>query len=502
MITIDQALADEKLLGAAFGDPATWSTWLAALKAAFGEKLNRVERRAFESVAGSRKSPAHKVRELWAIVGRGGGKSRMSAAIAAYEACFVKHDLDAGEQGFVLVLAGSRDQAGRVFDYALAFIRRSPILRKMIKSTTAHEIRLKNNVTIAIHSNSFRLIRGRTLLACVFDEVAYWRDDDSANPDQEVLRAVKPSLVRTGGMLIGISSPYRKAGLLYARHKDYFGVNDNDVLVVHGGTRDFNPTISQRDINKELTADPEGARADWLAEFRSDVSALFDSAVLDDAIDYARPLELPPRSGRRYYAFTDASAGRHDAFTLVIGHLEGEKGAEIFVCDVIRVRAAPFDPRTVATEYAQLAREYGCTCITGDNYAGEWVAAAFRDAGARYEKSPHPKSTLYLEALPAFNRGAVSIPDHAILLRELRGLERRVHRSGKDSVDHGKRGSDDCANALVGAMYLAQLEIRKPKMKQGVIGVDGAVTWRDTGPRAHSRIHWVTVDRDGNEVWR
>jgi len=49
---------------------------------------------------------------------------------------------------------------------------------------------------------------------------------------------------------------------------------------------------------------------------------------------------------------------------------------------------------------------------------------------------------------------------------------------------------------------LAQLEIRKPKMKLGVIGVDGAVTWRDTGSRDHSRIHWVTVDRDGNEVWR
>jgi hypothetical protein len=29
--------------------------------------------------------------------------------------------------------------------------RRSPILRKLIKSTSAHEIRLKNDVTIAVH---------------------------------------------------------------------------------------------------------------------------------------------------------------------------------------------------------------------------------------------------------------------------------------------------------------------------------------------------------------
>lgn len=490
-MTIDEALEDPNLLGAAFGDPSTWSTWLATLRAAFGEKLTRAELRAFKSVAGNRKPPSHKVKELWSIVGRGGGKSRMSAAVAVYLACFLKHDLDPGEVGYVLTLAGSRDQAGRVFDYALAFIRKSPILRKLIKSMTAQEIKMTNGVVIAVHSNSFRLIRGRTILACIFDEVAYWRDDQSANPDQEVFRAVKPSLVRTGGMLIGISSPYRQAGLLHARYKDHYGVDDNDVLVVKGGTREFNPTISQRDIDKELLSDPDGARADWLAEFRSDRAALFDAAVIDDAVDYGRPLELPPRSGHRYHCFVDVSAGRHDSFTLCIGHNEGAKGEEVFVADVVRGRAAPFDPRTVAQEFAALAREYGCIKVVGDAFAGEWTAGAFSEAGARYEKSPHPKSQLYLEALPAFNRSAVSIPDHAVMLRELRGLERRTHRSGRDTVDHGTRGSDDYANSLVGALYLAQLEIRRPAMQQGTINSDGFVTWRDDSP--HPRLRWVTV---------
>jgi hypothetical protein len=34
------------------------------------------------------------------------------------------------------------------------------------------------------------------------------------------------------------------------------------------------------------------------------------------------------------------------------------------------------------------------------------------------------------------------------LLRELRLLERRTHRSGKDSVDHGRSGHDDLANVV------------------------------------------------------
>jgi hypothetical protein len=58
---------------------------------------------------------------------------------------------------------------------------------------------------------------------------------------------------------------------------------------------------------------------------------------------------------------------------------------------------------------------------------------------------------LYIEAQTLlFARGGISLPNHPVLLRELRLLERRTHRSGKDSVDHGLRGHDDHANAALG----------------------------------------------------
>ena len=64
----------------------------------------------------------------------------------------------------------------------------------MIESVTAHETRLTNGVVIAVHSNSYRSVRGRTLLPCIFDEIAFWRDNTSAGPDIETYRAVLPSL--------------------------------------------------------------------------------------------------------------------------------------------------------------------------------------------------------------------------------------------------------------------------------------------------------------------
>ena len=180
MISIARALNDPKLLGAALGDIGPWRTWIAVLKAAYGLPLDEADLKTFHAVAGDRDPPSRRVRELWAIVGRRGGKSRMAAALAVFQACFAKHDLAVGEVGHVLVLAASRDQAKVVFEYVRGFFTSSKILRQEVATITAQEIRLRNGVIISTHANSFRSIRGRTLLAVIFDEVALWRDEVSA----------------------------------------------------------------------------------------------------------------------------------------------------------------------------------------------------------------------------------------------------------------------------------------------------------------------------------
>jgi Terminase large subunit, T4likevirus-type, N-terminal len=331
---IADAMSDPKLLGAALAPIASWQIWRVVLKAAFGLELNRDEARAFASVAGSRSPPTKRVRELWAIIGRRGGKSRIAAALAVYLAAFTTHNkLAVGEIGMVLVLAASRDQAKTVFGYIKGFLEASEILRSEIANQTAQEITLRNGIVIAVHSTSFRTIRGRTLVACVFDEVAFWRDETSATPDLETYRAVLPSLATTNGMLIGISSPYRKLGLLHQKYRDHFGV-DGEVLVVQGATKVFNPTLSDSVIETQRQADPTGAAAEWDAEFRTDISTFLDDELIDAAIEHGRPLELPPRPYPAFYrAFTDASGGTgRDAYTVSIAHMEAER----YVIDVVR----------------------------------------------------------------------------------------------------------------------------------------------------------------------
>jgi len=350
-----------------------------------------------------------------------------------------------------------------------SFLEASPILRQLVRGYTTEEIRLTGNITISTHPASFRSVRGRSILAVVADETAYWRDENSASPDVEIYRAVTPALLASRGMWIGISSPYRRVGLLHQKHRDHFGKDDPSVLVIQADSLFLNPTLDKTMIEAARKDDPEAAVSEWDAQFRADISALLDDATIDAAIDHDRPLELRPRQGIAYVAFADASAGRHDAFTLCIGHRTGEGDDAQFVADVVRGRRAPFDPRAVAGEFAALARDYHCSKMVGDNYAGEWVAEAFRSQGTPYVRSDLPKSQIYLEALPFFMRSAVAIPNHPQLIRELRLLERRTHRSGKDSVDHGTGGSDDFANAVCGAMRVSGIGRRKAEAQTGYI---------------------------------
>jgi hypothetical protein len=365
-----------------------------------------------------------------------------------------KHALAPGEAGMVLLLASTQEQARIVFGYCKAFLEASPVLRKEVFDATRWEVRLRNGITIAVHAGNYRSVRGRTLVGCVCDEVGYWRSDDSVAPDVETYTAVLPSLVTTNGLLVGISTGYRRAGLLYEKHRDHHGVDSADVLVVSCPTTTFNKTISEADIAALRAADPVAGRAEWDGMFRDDVATFLDDELIDAAVEHGRPLELPPRPGVQYVMFVDASGGAAggDAYACGVAHREGER----VILDAVRGVTGKLDPARVTKEFAELAKQYGIGMVSGDHYAGEWVGAAWRECGVAYERIEPTGSQIYLECLPLFARGVVRLSSHPVLLRELRLLERRTGRGGKDVVDHPSGCHDDHARAVCGGLWLAQ----------------------------------------------
>jgi hypothetical protein len=451
-----EALAHEEVFAPFFAGPS-WSAWRTVEKAIFGLPLDPGELPLFRELTGREEAPTEPATEAWIIAGRRSAKSRKAATIGTYlatigaELAGYRERLAPGERGVVMILAVDKVQAKVTLSYAQALFSEVPLLRQLVERDSGDGLELTNRMSLVVAANDYRSVRGRTIVAAVFDEVSYWRNDFSSRPDSEVFRAVKPALASMpGSLLIGISSPYRRVGLLWQKFKRHWG-KAGSVLVVKAPTTTLNPGIDRQVIAEALEDDPAAARAEWLAEFRDDLSDFVSREVVEALVDVG-VFERPPVGGRTYGAFTDPSGGSSDSFTLAIVHQEGEAG----VLDVLRERTPPFSPEAVVEEFSGVLRSYGISTVTGDRYAGQWPGEAFKKRGIRYETSARTKSEIYLEALPLLNGSKLDLLDNVRLVTQICGLERRTARGGRECIDHGPHGHDDLANAALGALLLCR----------------------------------------------
>src|SRR6202034_4085770 len=81
----------------------------------------------------------------------------------------------------------------------------------------------------------------------------------------------------------------------------------------------------------------------------------------------------------------------------------------------------------------------------------------FRNQRINYQLADLTRREAYLVLLPALNSGNIELVDNPRLISQLCALERRVARSGKDSVDHPRGGHDDVINAAALALVAAAL---------------------------------------------
>ena len=384
------------------------------------------------------------------MIGRRGGKSRFAALVAIFLACFRDYRtvLAPGERGVLMIIAADRRQAQVVKRYISALLQAVPMLAAMVEHETRESIVLSTGVTIEIHTASFRAIRGYTCVGAICDEIAFWRTDDSANPDTEILNALRPAMATVpGAMLLGISSPYARRGELWRAYQQHYGHDDDPVLVWQADTRAMNATVPRRVIDQAYADDDAVAAAEYGAQFRRDLESYISREGIE-AVTVEGRLELPPVSDLRYVAFVDPSGGSRDSMTIAVAHSERDHT----VLDAVREVKPPFSPEAVVEEFAALLHTYRVASVRGDRYGGEWPREQFRKHGISYEISARSKSDLYRDLLPLLNSGRVELLDLPIVRTQLGSLERRTSRGGKDQIDHGPGGRDDVANALAGAL--------------------------------------------------
>jgi hypothetical protein len=481
-MTIVEAFLDRALFGPWFS-AESWAAWRAFLSALFALPLEGDALDIYRRHTGRTTPPTEPAKEGWVIVGRRGGKSRIAALVAVYLACFRDYRavLAAGEVGTVAVVAADRKQARTIMRYVNGFLDAVPMLRELVESRTAESVTLTNRVVLEVHTANWRTLRGYTLIGAVCDEIAFWRSEDSANPDREILAGLRPSMATVpGSLLLCISSPYAHRGALYDAHRTHFGQDGDTTLVWQAPTAAMNPTVSAETIADAYVDDPTAARSEYGAEFRADLESFVDIDTLRACV-VADRTELPPSATVAYVAACDAAGGAgRDSFTACIAHRTADA---ISIDRVIEIRP-PFSPDQATAEIAAVLRAYRVARITGDRYAGEWVAERFRRHGISYRPAELTRSEAYLAALPMLTGRHVELPDDARLLAQFAQLERRTAASGRDSVDHPRGGHDDVSNAV--ALCIATIakpqRVGGPAVRVGGIVSGGAIAVRSNVP--------------------
>jgi hypothetical protein len=294
-ITLLDAIGDPKLFQSWFKKRASsWESWFTFLAALFALPLTPQQLAVFTQCTGREVPPDKPINEVWLCIGRRGGKSFILALIAVFLACFHEYRqyLAPGERGTIIIIAQDRRSARTIFRYVKGLLTGVPMLARMIERETADTFDLTNRISIEIQAASFRSTRGYTLVAALCDEIAFWRSDESANPDTEILAAIRPATATIpGAMLLCASSPYARRGALWDAYRKHYG-KDSPVLIWKAPTRTMNPSVPQSVIDAALEADPSSANAEYGAEFRTDVESFISREIVDAAVIIGRH-ELP-----------------------------------------------------------------------------------------------------------------------------------------------------------------------------------------------------------------
>jgi len=190
----------------------------------------------------------------------------------------------------------------------------------------------------------------------IADEIAFWRSDDSANPDYEIIAALRPALATLNGRLIALSSPYAKRGELWGAYRRYYGQDDASILVAQADSRTMNPKLPQRVVDRAYERDAAAAQAEYGAQFRNDLEAFVSREAVEACVSPGL-FELPPITRQSYRAFVDPSGGSADSMTLAIAHDERQPdGQTITMLDAVREVKPPFSPEAVVADFCELLK--------------------------------------------------------------------------------------------------------------------------------------------------
>jgi len=422
---------------------------------------------------------------VMAVCGGRAGKTRMGAMRLLHLALTVPlPDVAPGEVASAPIIAPDLALATQPLDYIKGACRHPDILplvmnlRHLEPASEGIDLRREDGKLVEIvcraASGRGRTGRGRTLVAALLDEAAFFLDATYKVNDAEVFKAVRPRVV-AGGQTLVMSTPWAQAGLLYdsfiANHANpsVAGLSapprcEGTALAAHAPSLVLRPgSATMREmVESETKRDPENGAREFGAQFMAaGADTFFDAACITATVDYAMPLETLPTPGQEVAAGGDFGFANNST-ALAIAHLGGARVELGFLREWRPPPGSPLKPSTVVHEAAADLARHGARTLMSDRHYRESVVEFLSEAGLGFLDAPAVPSEGFVKVRALMREGRVRIPNHERLLRQLRETVGRKTAGGGVQIvlprwrtgEHG-----DLVSAFVLAVYQAAGEL-------------------------------------------
>lgn len=417
------------------------------------------------------------------IIGRRGGKSeKLSSLLCAYEALCGGHKEYVGKRQLPYIMQVSQDLATSkacLRQFILQHLESSPIGRKELgnlkDNVTAETIRLKTAM-IQVGPPTIKL-RGQGIAVAAFDEVGVWASaTDSANPDVEVARAVRPAQNQFPfKKLITTSTPWTEEGLLWqaelARREGRLAAKQ---LVLKAPTLLMrNPRVIVGEVKAEQAKDPESFKREYLAEFAKSVSGFLSPTLLRAATLIGTKILPPDPRFAGHYTATIDPAFRRDAFAFSIGCMV-DGVYQLSYCEQWQgTKEAPISPLVALGAVARVCAAYGVRVVISDQYHLESLQEIAHSFGLTIEPCPltnEIKGKMWGDFQGLLSLGKLKLLDNPILLDQLGKMDKILTPAGNIQFKGGGNHDDLAMVVALNVHRAFQLGSRanSPKEKQPV----------------------------------
>lgn len=420
-----------------------------------------------------------------------------------------------GEVAFAPIVAPDMDTAGQALRFAAGAARAVPSLNELIESSTSEALRLRRRdgheveIVVRAASRGGKATRGRSYVAGLLDESAFFLDRDTGVVnDEEVFRSVDVRVI-TGGKTCVISTAWLESGLLHELVEHNLGSPRTALASVTPTElmREGDEEVAQRVANAR-ERDPENAAREFdCVAFTGGSDVMFPLALLTACHD-APAVPVGTMSAGGDFGFRRDSAAIATVRSANSRH-------ELDQLDEVRPqKGSPLKPSKVVGRFAKLVKRCGAKSLATDLAYVESIREHLDEAGLTLTELPSGqagKADVHMVTKTAMREGRLRLsrPAEVTDTEQKRHLQTLLAQLGKIvqrpvpggglviSIPRDKTGHGDIASAFLAAVWFAErMTGQTASTSSGTR--EGAQF--SSGPRAGELIQVEVVDGVGVRV--